>query len=327
MTRTIGWLLSGILLIVTANPSAAQARGGNKNDVAAPTGITFSYTMSVLTITWSPASGAARYAVVRRQGTAQQELGQITTTSFSGPLPTRGVGYEYQVVSIGKLAQAPSAWIPYTVPEIQVLGVIAPTIVGTITPYVLPAGPARLSANSTVTGQCSLNWSQVADAARYEVTRSTATSAESLTGGIGAGSQLPESGYFYTNYVGLTATYQYKVYAVLTNGVRTAQSPSAFCTSIPVVHVTGLRADKKGAGRVQVSWSAVPGVIYYWIDGAVDSYVQSGLYPESRQSGTSFQTIALPNGSYRWCVITVFQGATDRIAEPGKAPCVQLTLP
>ncbi len=267
MNRILMCLLTGLLLSAPVVEAAAQ-RGNSKNTVDAPTGIAISYTETSLTITWAAASGAARYGVLRRQGTVQEQLGQVSTPSFTGPLPTRGVAYEYQIVSIGRIAQAASDWIAYTVPGIAVVLMPPPAGTGTIiteprprgTPTIVLAGPASLSAVSTIPGQIKLSWPSVPNASGYRVTRSSdQPSAEADLIHL-----APTTSY--TNApVEFGRTFTYKVYALFGTGTSTVvstPSPAASTASIAIGQPVELRlyrvdpAPTAGFVNATYTWNA-----------------------------------------------------------------------
>lgn len=333
MKRITAWsvsfalvLGSPVLLIGTTDSAAAQPRKGNKNDVAAPTGIAFSYATSTLTITWSPAAGAAKYAVLRRQGTAQEQLGQVSTTAFTGPLPTRGVAYEYQVISIGRIAEAPSAWVPYTVPEIMVLLMPPPPpVTGTITPMVVRAGPASLTGTSTIPGQIHLTWQSVANATGYRLTRSSSVPA--------AEANLAETGvlvYYYNNApVDFDVTYSYKVYALFASatGVTVSTpSPVASLQTMPFVQASGLKygttfSPTPGRANVSLTWTGAPG-----IEKVEKFIVWDGTgrvlgYPTSR---TFAQPDMAAGPSYTVCVAAIYPYGVD--LRHKDAPCIPVTV-
>lgn len=273
MTRMVRWVGVGILLSGGTGMLPAQ-RGTNKNTVAPPTGITFTPSASTLTIAWAAATGASKYSVLRRQGTAQEQLGQVTTTSFSFALPTAGVTYEYQVISIGRVSQEPSAWIPYTVAATAVILPPPPPGTGTIiteprptgTPTIVPAGPATLSATSTIPGQIALAFPTVANASGYRITRSSATAAE--TDLVHLGLQGGTTVSYVNAPVEIGPTFTYKVYAFFGTGTSTVvstPSPAASAASIPIGQPTQLRLYQVASG----SRAGVVNATYTWNAGTL----------------------------------------------------------
>lgn len=331
MNRILMCLLTGLLLGAPSGEATAQ-RGNNKSNVAAPTGIAFSYTETSLTIVWAAASGAAKYAVLRRQGTVQEQLGQVSTTSFTGPLPPRGIAYEYQVVSIGKIAQAASAWIAYTVPGIAVVLMPPPPGTGTIiteprpggTPTIVPAGPTSLTTTSTIPGQIHLTWPSVANATGYRISRWSSSTAEVALGETGAGL------YWYNNApVDFGVTYSYRVNALFagaTGVTVSTSSPVASLETMPFVQASGLKygttfSPTPGRANVSLTWTGAPG-----IEKVEKFIVWDGTgrvlgYPTSR----TFAQSGMPAGPpYTVCVAAIYPYGVD--LRHKDAPCIPVTV-
>lgn len=333
-------VIRGTVVLAAAVLAAGslQAQGGKK--VAAPTGVTVTSNATTLTVSWTNVANAGSYKVNRREGTTVTALGTVAGTPWTGPLPPAGP-YEFQVVSIGSGQRntAASAWVAYTVPmatPTTTTGVIVteprPTTGGTITPYV-PAGPAWLTAASSIPGEIALVWKEVAGAARYRIVRSSdAPEPESTVNEQAASGFWSEGGMFnWTNApVDERWTFTYKVFALFPNStggyVASTASPAATARSAAVVQPTGLKyavalTGVPGRVNVTLSWNAVPNAARYGIKNTAALVGQDPILV----SGTSY---VFPNilagGTYQPppCVWTIYAHAQDE----STATCLDLQL-
>ena len=289
--------------------------------VAAPTGVTVGCNNTTFTVSWNNMANVGQYTVNQREGTTVRTLGSVPASPFTmSPCPTPGTAYEYQVVSIGKGPKnmAASPWVPYTVPaEVPVAagaprtGVIPldPTAPRT-PPTVIPAGPPYLNAGSTIPGQISLQWKEVANATAYRVTRSSnVPQPEQQIAQYASTDQLAEGGLWYHKDapVDIIPTYTYKVYALFGTTVSTP-SPAALAASAPFMQPTGLKytlvpsTTKPGYLNVTLSWNAVANAEKYAITGtgatgqdnvttASTSYTYPNVPPRITISGVCVSTI------------------------------------
>jgi fibronectin type 3 domain-containing protein len=166
-----------------------------------------------------------------------------------------------------------------------------------------PAAPTDLVATVT-NSDVGLSWTASADAASYNVLRSTTS---------GSGYAVIASGITTTNYTDLglaNGTYYYVVQAVNSGTSPNSNEASATICVAPAAP-TGLTA-VAGSEQVSLHWSAVPGVTYNvkrW-DGAVYSTIASGL------TTPSYTDTGLTNGAtYSYVVsATSCLESTDSIA-------------
>jgi hypothetical protein len=325
--RNWSWIAAMALLGGAAE--AVAQRGAAKHDVAPPTGITFTPGSTTLTIGWTAGTGAAKYAVLRRQGTVQQQLAEVTTTSYSGPLPQQGVAYEYQVVSIGKIAQAPSAWIAYTVPA-AVTAVLMPPPSGTITPMPATAiaGPSQFSAYSPGPASIRLTWSPVAGASGYLI-RKMVVGVGNETLVRGTIPTTPENGVisFVEVPVNYNTLYSYRVFALIPSGsgtIESGPSPIATAQSLPFVQVSGLtwtaRPSTTVLGRLDatLTWSPLQNVQSYLLTNS-----GGGIEGETVSTSFVFKNF-IPNQT-NWTVCVGARYAYN-VTQTNTAPCVVIKL-
>lgn len=314
-------LMTGLLLGVVTRHALGQ-RSITRNDVAAPTGITFAYTPSALTINWPSVAGALRYSAVRRLGTVVEQLGDSPTNAFVLPVPQPGVTYEYQITAVGRIASAASAWFPYTVPlETTVIAApVQPATGGT--GMVTYAGPSSLAAISPAPGQMQLAWSPVPNALGYRIRRSN-------TGGE-AEHDYMRLGATPTSWLDLRVdsrwTYSYKVLAYIApNGteILTAPSPVASRSPLPFVQVSGLTytfvPSVKSPGRLDVTikWNAVNLVEKYRV--VDETWAAAKEFPATT---TSYVQPGVPlKYTFRVCVGAIYP---YNVRQDNTAPCIDI---
>ncbi len=326
MQRIVSTVLAGMMIASVTSQVFAQ-RANNKNDVSAPTNITFSYTPSALTINWAPVNGALRYSALRRLGTAVEQLGYSPTNAFVLPPPTPGTAYEYQITAIGRISSVSSAWVPYTVPLEVTAVLVSPVTTGTA--MTTPAGPAQLTAVSPIPGQIRLWWSEVPYATHYRVVRSN-TGGEvdrliTTTGPDAFGNTIHQ---IVDAPVDFRWTYTYKIYALvtLTSGtseILTAPSPVASTKSMPFVQVSGLTytltpsTTTLGRLDVRISWNAVQDVEKYRVID--DTWADA---KEFTPTATSYVQPGAPVGyTFRVCVAAIYP---YNVRQDATAPCIDI---
>lgn len=324
-------------LVVAAGVLRAQ---GTK--VTAPTGVAVTSSAYALTVSWVNVANAVSYQVNRREGTVVTTLASAAGSPWSGPLPTAGKQYEYQVVSIGNGGNntAASLWIAHTVPVpvTTSTGVIVteprPGMGGAITPTVIPAGPTWATAGSTKPGQIVVYWREVAGAARYRIVRSSdapAPEAMVTEQGLGGLSEFLRAGdliQWVNAPVDLKLSFTYKVLALFptaTGGYTVSTpSPAAIARSVPVVQPTGLKyvvtlVNRPGRVNVTLSWNAVPDAVGYAVTGGELLGV-----PEFAVTETSTILKNVPAGrTARMCVGSQF---TPDVQDPSTASCIDVRL-
>lgn len=336
MQRIVRSLLAGMLIATVVSEASAQ-RANNKNDVAAPTGITFSYTTTELTIMWSPVAGALRYDIWRRVNNSTPEsMGHSDITNFRMALPARGVGYEYQVTAVGRISYTPSAWVAYTVPY----ETTAPTavLVEPVTSGVAmttPAGPANFTAVSQIPGQILLSWDPPPYyTGRYKILRSNSggevnREMPAPTGDIGT----QYWAYRYTDApVDFRWTYSYTIYAYVKPGateIMTAPS-MASAKSLPFVQVSGLTyslaPSTKTLGRldVRISWNTVSGAEKYIVSDETWAAPKEFIPSSSliAPAPMSYVQPSVPTGyTFRVCVGAVYP---YNVRQDSTAPCIDI---
>jgi hypothetical protein len=324
MQRIVKPMLGGLLIAIAASTADAQ-RANNKNQIVAPSNLSFSYTPTTLTITWPAIDGALYYSALRRSGTAIEQLGNSPTNAFLTPLPTRGAAYEYQITAVGRISSEPSAWVPYTVPTEITAVLVNP--VTTATGMTTPAGPAQLTAVSTVPGQIRLWWSEVPNATHYRVLRSNSGGEKdrliTTTGSDAYGNVIHE---IPDGPIDFRWTYTYQIYALVNTGsteIVSASSPSASAKSVPFVQVSGLTytftPSTKTPGRldVKISWNAVKDVMRYLVTD--DTWAtQKEFFPEV----TSYMQPGVPPGyTFRVCVAAIYP---FYVRQDATTPCIDI---
>jgi len=235
-----------------------------------------------------------------------------------------GGTYLYRVTAFASnqlpIAQNQVAYV-YTAPPTAVL---IPPPTGTITP--IPAGPAQLTAASTVPGSIRLSWSPVPNAIGFHVIRSNSggeTNHESGPTGLDAYGNLITA--ILDAPIDFRWTYSYQVYARFksaTGETQSAPSPMASAKSIPFVQVSGLTytmavsTRSPGYLNVTVHWNAVPDVLLYRVWDETMALLASGNF-------TGYTAEEVP--THR--TITVCVGATypGNVTQDKTAPCIQIT--
>jgi len=230
--------IAALALIVTGSADAQ----GPKNRISAPTNVTVSSTTAALIVNWTPVAGAQSYLVNYRQAgaTIVTQMGQVVAPPFNARPPVPGMAFEYQVVAVAPKVQAPSVWVPYTVPvqtTQTVTAVIMPaTTTGTITPMTL--GPATLTVTANAsrttpgTGYCALTWPLAAPAVGYRIMRASPTELEHSLADMTDSAVNPDAGgnLHFLDRVVTNVAYSYRVFGILADGNLTLPSPTATCT-------------------------------------------------------------------------------------------------
>ena len=186
----------------------------------------------------------------------------------------------------------------------------------------LPAGPAALTAGSSVPGQVWLTFSSVPNAHGYRVTRLSATAPEQTIHEGEAGQFLDgPTGVYHDAPVSPAESYSYRVYAVFTSPTGTtvsAPSPAASVVSARFKHPAGLKysvqsSPASGMTDLLLTWGAVPNVQKYRV-------TVEGRSMPYETSSTSLVISGVPVGrTYRVCVGTVYP---YNISRDASAPCI-----
>lgn len=334
MSRTAGWLLTGLLLAGLATPVAAQ-RGGSKASQPAPLPVAVNtVTPGVVLVTWLVVQKAVAYEVARCETSA------CTFTTFprisSGqPLEyrdnlTASGTWLYRVTAFSSrglpLAEGQVAYV-YTMPT----AVLMPAPTGTITPMA-PAGPSSLTAASYIPGQIEITWSPVPNATSYRILRASSGGEpeQQILHRNALDRDLRNGLYFFVNGpVDFRWTYTYRVQAVFpsaTGSITSAASPAASAKSVPFVQVSGLRytavPSTTSPGRVDVTvhWDPVKHVLgYYYWDEILAAPILA-TFPTTSNFLPGFQ----PGGpSTRVCVGAVYY---FDIRQESTMPCIEIKI-
>jgi len=286
----------------------------------------------VVLLSWQPYQKAVAYELDRCEGsglttctvktkprlTSAQPLQVQDTLTVSGT-------YLYHVTAFGSnqlpIAENQVAY-QYTAPVTAVL--MPPPTTGTITPIM--AGPAQLSAVSTVPGSIRLSWSTVPNAIGFSVIRSNSggeTNHESGPTGLDASGNLITT--MTDAPIDFRWTYSYQVYARFKSGTtetKSAPSPTASAKSVPFVQVSGLTytmvpsTRSPGYLNITVHWNAVPDVWQYSVWDETNALLAT-------TTGTGYYAPEVPtHRTITVCVGAVYPG---NVAQNKTAPCIQIT--
>lgn len=287
--------------------------------------------LGVVLLSWPPVQKAVAYELERCEGSGLTTCIMKTNPRITSAQPlqvqdtlTASGTYLYRITAYGSnqlpIAQNQVAY-QYTAP---ITAVLMPAPTGTITP--IPAGPATLSAVSTVPGSIGLSWSPVPNAIGYNVIRSNSggetnheigpTGLDAYGNAMTAKLDAP---------IDFRWTYSYQVYARFTSttsGMQSAPSPMASTKSVPFVQVSGLTytmvpsTRSPGYLNVTVHWTAVPNVLLYQVWDETMALLASGNFTGyTAQEVPTHRTITV-------CVGAVYPG---NVSQNKTAPCIQIT--
>ncbi len=321
-------LLSACLLVLCATPASGQRKPREPGTMAF---MVNTVSTGVVLLSWPPVQKAVAYELERCEGSGLTTCIMKTNPRITSGQPlqvqdtlTTSGTYLYRVTAFASnqlpIAQNQVAYV-YTAPPTAVL---MPPPTGTITP--IPAGPAQLTAASTVPGSIRLSWSPVANAIGFHVIRSNSggeTNHESGPTGLDAYGNLITT--MLDAPIDFRWTYSYQVYARFKSGTgetQSAPSPMASARSIPFVQVSGLTytmvpsTRSPGYLNVTVRWNAVPDVLLYRVWDETMALLASGTF-------TAYTAQEVP--THR--TITVCVGATypGNVTQDKTAPCIQIT--
>lgn len=321
-------VLAAGLLVLCATPASGQRK---PRDLGTMAFMVNTVSSGVVLLSWPPVQKAVAYELERCAGSGlttciMKTNPRITSAQplqVQDTLPTGGT-YLYRVTAYASnqlpIAQNQVAY-QYTGP---LTAVLVPPPTGTITP--IPAGPAQLTATSTVPGSIRLSWSPVPNAIGFHVIRSNSggeTNHESGPTGLDAYGNLITA--MLDAPIDFRWTYSYQVYARFKSGTgetQSAPSPLVSAKSIPFVQVSGLTytmvpsTRSPGYLNITVRWNAVPDVLLYQVWDETMALLASG-------TSTAYLAEEVPtHRTITVCVGAVYPG---NVAQSKTAPCIQIT--
>jgi len=321
-------LLSAGLLVLCATPASGQRKPRELGTMAF---MVNTVSPGVVLLSWPPVQKAVAYELERCAGSGlttciMKTNPRITSAQplqVQDTLPTGGT-YLYRVTAFASnqlpIAQNQVAY-QYTAPPTAVL---MPPPTGTITPIM--AGPAQLTAVSTVPGSIRLSWTAVPNAIGFHVIRSNSggeTNHESGPTGLDAYGNLLTA--MTDGPIDFRWTYSYQVTARFKSGTgetQSAPSPTASAKSIPFVQVSGLTytmvpsTRSPGYLNVTVRWNAVPDVLTYQVWDETMALLASG-------TSTAYTAQEVP--THRTLTVCVGAVYPFNVAQHKTAPCIQIT--
>ncbi|MGO8669784.1 MAG: fibronectin type III domain-containing protein [Capsulimonadaceae bacterium] len=266
---------------------------------SAPTGLTAAGGNTQVTLLWTASSGATTYNLYRGTASGAESgtaLAITAGTSYTDTGLTNGVAYFYKVAAVNGGGISAESTEALATPEPPA-----------------PSAPTGLSATAG-NAQVGLSWSASSGATSYNITRGTATGAESSTAtGTTTGTSYTDTGL--TNGV----TCFYKVAAVNGGGSSPASSEASATPEPPAPSApTGLSATA-GNAQVGLSWSASSGATSYNITRGTASGAE-GSTAIATASGTSYSDTGLTNGvTYFYKVAAVNGGGTSPASSEASA--------
>jgi hypothetical protein len=321
-------LLAASLLVLGATPASGQRKPRELGTMAF---MVNTVSPGVVLLSWPPVLKAVAYELERCAGSGSGTCIMKTNPRITSAQPlqvqdtlTTSDTYLYRVTAFASnqlpIAQNQVAY-QYTAPPTAVL---IPPPTGTITP--IPAGPAQLTAVSTVPGSIQLSWSPVPNAIGFHVIRSNSggeTNREIGPTGMDAyGNVLTAK---LDAPVDFRWTYSYQVTARFKSGTgetQSAPSPTASAKSVPFVQVAGLTytmvpsTRSPGYLNITVRWNAVPDVLLYQVwDETMALLASSTSTAYTAQEVPTHRTITV-------CVGAMYPGP---VAQNKTAPCIQVT--
>ena len=241
-----------------------------------PTGVsaTDGTSTSMVTVSWSAATGATSYYVYRAtsSGGAYSLLNDTTSLSYGDTTATPGTRYYYKVRSYSSVTASYSDYSGYN-DGYRKLG--APTGV--------------TASDGTSTAQVTVSWNSSSGATRYYVYRATSSGGTySNIGNTDSTSYNDTSAtagsmYYYKVRAYSSSTSSYSDYSSYNSGYRRLGAPTG------VAATDGTYSDK-----VRVTWSSVTGANRYYVYRATSeggSYTQVGTYTSS----TTLDDTSVPN--------------------------------
>jgi uncharacterized repeat protein (TIGR02543 family) len=189
--------------------SATTLTNGSDSTSGIPTGLTATaVSSSIITVSWSPVSGASLYQVYRATSSSGSYYyaGGSTSTSYTDPGLSSGTTYYYKVSAYGYDGQ--SAQSDYV----------------SATTFSTPDIPTGLTATAVSSGSITVSWSAVSGASGYKVYRATSSSGSYDRVGDSASTSYTDTA------LSSGTTYYYKVSAYNDDG-ESALSDYVYATT------------------------------------------------------------------------------------------------
>lgn len=236
-----------------ANLELPKEYGKDQSDtpgLPAPAGVTATSTGKAISLRWEPVANAEGYILLRSQlptGPFSPLTNILTATEYTDENVQTGSTYYYQIAAVlNQSIQTPSNPVQVSAGGVDF------------------AAPSGLSA-TILPGGISVTWKPTAAAVEYVLSRSEdGTVYEAIATVKG------------TSYQDLTAggsTVWYKVTAKNGAGVTATSDPvkagNGTVTPPPVAPIATLSAT--GSGKIQLSWTAVPGAVSYRVERKIGS--------------------------------------------------------
>jgi fibronectin type 3 domain-containing protein len=227
------------------SPNSSAVKAEPMAAPSAPTGLAAVAGDAMVTLSWSPAAGAAEYRVQRtslKEGIFA-EIGKVAgTPSYVDSSVTNGTTYDYAIVAVNAGGQSP------------------PSIRARATPLPAPPAPRSLE-GSAGESRVLLTWAAAAGAASYSIRRATSPD--------GPYSEIASivSTTFTDRSVVTGTTYYYKVSAANAGGSSADAGPVQATPMEQPATPAGL-AVFAGVHEVRLTWEASPGAANYTVKRA-----------------------------------------------------------
>jgi hypothetical protein len=235
-----------------------------------------------INLTWSAASGAVDYAIIRSTVSVPTSCsGGIIRTGTSTTITSLGSPYRHFFLICSSNGNG-----TYT---------IGPTAVG----YTQPADPTGFTSTSVTANSVALSWSAGAASFSGNIYKVSYASGSTAPANCVAGNVVDASTNTSLTILGLNPAtqYQFRVCAVTPNGdVNPGFSGVTLSRFTPPGAVSGLVAvgvsPQSGSGRIQLSWNSAAGATAYQI-----SYNQGSTPPSTCEQGQVLNYLTVGNST------------------------------
>ncbi len=254
---------------------------------SAPTGLTATAGDGHVQLSWTAASGATSYKVLRGTTAGGESATPIATpsgTSFDDTGATNGTTYYYEVVAGNAGGDSTPSNEAHATPQPPA-----------------PSAPTGLAASASA-GSVALTWDPTPGAAAYEVLRGTTSGGESPT----PVATVLSASYLDTD-VADGSTYYYEV--VATNSGGSSAPSSEVSATPPLLPPTDLTATAS-TGQVALTWSPTTGATGYQI--LRGNSVAGPFTPVGSPTDTTYTDTGLTNGmTYYYEVVANSAGGSS----------------
>ncbi|MEZ4268070.1 MAG: Ig-like domain-containing protein [Myxococcota bacterium] len=249
-------------------------------------------------LTWAAAEppGTALYVIFRRtQATPWLQVGATTDSYWADRSVANGTGYIYALQAgalgqYGALSDGALAGLPTAIPDAA-----------------LPPAPANVTANAG-SGCVTVRWDVVAGATYYAIARGLASGgplnqAFEIAGGFNNAHTFCD--------VQDGTPYRFFVQAYTEAGYS-ARSTAALATplaTLPASPEGGAALQGAGAGAIQLSWAAIPGVLGYRILRRTDAAAWSVVAQRPQSANPTWQDTGLASGTIYYYALQSFSAA------------------